>query len=126
MLILDTCTFVWLVSDPGRLSGPARSTLEAANDIFLSDVSVWEICLKWQAKKLQLPAPPRHWVSEQMRVWSLERLALESDHMFRSVELAELHRDPFDRLLVAQALANDAKLVTPDAAIQQYPVAFVW
>ena len=116
MLILDTCTFVWLTSEPNRLSTRARAALDEASEIFLSDISIWEICLKWQSKKLELPSPPRHWVSEQMRVWSLEHLALEPEHLFRSVELPELHRDPFDRLLVSQALTRDAKLVTPDVA----------
>jgi PIN domain nuclease of toxin-antitoxin system len=126
VLLIDTCTFVWLVSEPNRLSARAKAALDDANDIFLSDISVWEICLKWQSRKLELPSPPRHWVSEQMRVWSLTRLSLELEHLFRSVELPDLHRDPFDRLLVSQALTHDAKLVTPDAAIHQYPVAYLW
>lgn len=126
MLLLDTCTFVWLVSDPGRLSARVKSVLEGADDIALSDVSIWEICLKWQAKKLELPSPPRYWLSEQLKIWSLDRVAMEREHLFRSAELPELHRDPFDRLLVAQALAHDAKIVTPDIAIQRYPVAYLW
>jgi PIN domain nuclease of toxin-antitoxin system len=92
----------------------------------LSDVSVWEICLKWQARKLQLPAPPRRWVTEQMGQWSLSRAALEPEDLFRSSELAELHKDPFDRLLVAQTLVRNAHLVTPDPAIHSYPVAVIW
>lgn len=95
-------------------------------DIALSDVSVWEICLKWQARKIGLPASPRTWIAEQVRVWALDRLPIEPEHMVRAVELADLHRDPFDRLLIAQALTHGATLVTPDPAIAQYPVAVVW
>lgn len=126
MLLLDTCTFVWLTSDPKRLSAAATASLEAEPEIRLSDVSIWEICLKWQARKLELPSPPRTWVTEQVRAWHLERLAIEPDHLYRACELAELHRDPFDRMLVAQGIAHGAKIVTPDPAIHQYPVAVVW
>jgi PIN domain nuclease of toxin-antitoxin system len=126
VLVLDTCTFIWLTSDPGRLSSDAAAALDAETELFVSDVSVWEICLKWQARKFELPSPPRIWVAEQLRAWSLEPVAIAQEHLYRAVELPELHRDPFDRLLVAQALALGAKLVTPDPAIQQYPVATLW
>jgi PIN domain nuclease of toxin-antitoxin system len=126
MLVLDTCTFIWLVSDASRLSAPAAKALDSARDIALSDVSIWEICLKWQARKIELPSPPRTWVAEQTRAWSLERLAIEPEDLYRTVELPELHRDPFDRLLVAQVLKTGARLVTPDPAIRQYPVAVLW
>lgn len=126
VLLLDTCTFIWLASEPGKLGAAARPVLESAVDIALSDVSVWEICLKWQARKIGLPAPPRTWIAEQVRAWSLDRVPIEPEHMYRAVELADLHRDTFDRLLVAQALTHGATLVTPDPAIAQYPVAVVW
>ena len=126
MLLVDTCTFIWLVSDAARLSAEAAAALEAESDIALSDASIWEVCLKWQVRKIELPSPPRTWVSEQARLWRLARLAIEPDHLYRVVELPELHRDPFDRLLVAQAIASGAKIVTPDPAIHQYPVAVVW
>ncbi len=126
MLLLDTSTFIYLTSEPGKLGGAARPAIDAAADITLSDASVWEICLKWQTRKIVLPSPPRTWIAEQVRAWSLDRLAIEPEHMYRAVELADLHRDPFDRLLVAQALTHGATLVTPDPAIAQYPVAVVW
>lgn len=126
MILLDTCTFIWLTSEPTRLSESAKRIIDEADELFISDVSVWEICLKWQAKKLRLPVPPRFWVTEQVARWSIERLRLEWDDSFRSSELAELHRDPFDRLLVAQAIEHRAQLVTPDRAIHSYPVAALW
>lgn len=126
MLLLDTCTFIWLASDPGSLSDVASAALDAEPALALSDASIWEICLKWQAKKIQLPSPPRTWVAAQLRAWHLERLSIEPEHLYRTVELPELHRDPFDRLLIAQALASGATIVTPDAEIKRYPVAVVW
>lgn len=126
-LLLDTCTVVWLSADPGRLSKKAKEALDADDAILLlSDASVWEVCLKWQAKKLVLPAPPRRWLTEQARVWQLDRLALDPEHFYRTSELPALHRDPFDRLLVAQAIERSLTIVTPDAAIRAYPVAVLW
>jgi PIN domain nuclease of toxin-antitoxin system len=61
-----------------------------------------------------------------VRAWQLQRVPIESDHLFRTCELPDLHRDPFDRLLVAQSLALGTKIVTPDPAIRQYPVATIW
>jgi PIN domain nuclease of toxin-antitoxin system len=94
--------------------------------ILLSDASVWELCLKWQAGKVELPAPPRRWIGEQVQAWGIERLPIEPEHCYRTTELPQLHRDPFDRLLVAQAIAHGALIVTPDPAITAYPVACLW
>lgn len=127
MLLLDTCTFVWLVAEPQRLSETARTLLaEPSRAIVLSDVSVWELCLKWQAGKVELPAPPRAWIEEQARLWALERLGIERSHLYRSTELPGHHRDPFDRLLVSQAIEAELTLVTPDEHIRRYPVAVRW
>jgi PIN domain nuclease of toxin-antitoxin system len=126
-LLLDTCTFIWLTAEPQRLGPKARAALDDAHaTIVLSDVSVWEICLKWSGQKLELPAPPRSWVEAQVGAWALDRLALARDDFYRTTELPALHRDPFDRLLVAQAIAGSLTVVTPDAAIAQYPVATLW
>lgn len=126
MLVLDTCTFIWLTSDPVKISASAAQAINREREIRLSDASVWEICLKWQSKKIALPAPPRFWVSEQLQQWGFQSLAIAQEHLFRCTELPDLHKDPFDRLLVSQALAHNATLVTPDEAIRQYPVSVVW
>lgn len=126
-LVLDTCTFVWLTSDPTRLSTAVASSLnEPGNELLLSDASVWEICLKWERGKLSLPVPPRHWCEEQALIWKLEALPIARSHLFRVVELPQHHRDPFDRLLVAQALDERLTVVTPDPLIHRYPVATLW
>jgi PIN domain nuclease of toxin-antitoxin system len=126
LLLLDTCTFIWLASDPAKLSPAAAKAIDRESEIQLSDASVWEICLKWQSKKITLPSPPRTWVSEQLRQWRLQSLAIAPEHLFRCTELPDLHKDPFDRLLVAQALSQNLTLVTPDEAIRQYPVSVIW
>ena len=125
--LLDTCTFVWMCAEPGQLSRVARDALaDPAAVLLLSDASVLEICLKWQAGKIELPAPPRLWVEEQAGVWQTTPLPLSRAMMYRSTELPPLHRDPFDRLLVSAALEEGARLLTPDTWIQKYPVPWVW
>jgi len=125
--ILDTCTFVWLCADPARLSETVRGTIDSADtELVLGDVSVLEISLKWQAGKIALPEPPRVWVERQTGIWSIRSLPLSREHMYRAGELPEHHRDPFDRLLVAAALAEGATILTPDPAIHRYPVSWRW
>ncbi len=124
--LLDTCTFLWLTSDPARLSDRATESLNGATNLYLSDASVWEICLKWQAGKFKFPTPPRTWCEDQISVWNLESVNIQRSHMFRVTELPTHHKDPFDRLIVAQALEENLVIVTPDAHIGSYPVHVVW
>jgi PIN domain nuclease of toxin-antitoxin system len=126
-LLLDTCTFIWLASAPDELSTQARERLDdTGSELMLSDASVWEICLKWQAGKLALPGPPRRWVEEQRRAWEVGRLPIEIEHLYRGTELPAHHRDPFDRVLVSQAIAEGLTLVSPDEVFRAYPVAVIW
>ena len=126
-LLLDTCTFIWLVSSSERLpSKVARSINAATTSLFLSDISVWEITMKWQLGKLRLPQPPRYWIESQRERWSLSAVPIEREHLYRVSELPMHHRDPFDRLLIAQAIECGLTLVTPDEALHRYPAATLW
>ena len=126
-VLLDTCAFIWLCAEPDRLSPAAARILDDSdNSLLLSDVSALEITLKWTAGKLTLPEPPRLWLEAQIRTWSIEQVEMRREHMYRASELPGHHRDPFDRLLVATALTSDATIVTPDTAIQSYPVSWRW
>ncbi|MCW5867665.1 MAG: type II toxin-antitoxin system VapC family toxin [Candidatus Eremiobacteraeota bacterium] len=125
--LLDTCVLIWLTSDPEHLSAAAVQALEDPSArLFVSDASVWELCLKWQSGKMQLPQPPRNWVEDQQKIWSLETAKIERAHLYRMSELPEHHRDPFDRLLIAQAIESGLHILTPDAQIRKYPVAIIW
>ena len=125
--LLDTCSFVWLCAEPARLGARAIQALESADaEILLSDVSVLELALKWQAGKITLPKPPRAWIDEQARAWHCSMVALKRSAIYRSSELPALHRDPFDRLLVATAIEDGMTLITPDSIVQRYPVAWIW
>jgi PIN domain nuclease of toxin-antitoxin system len=125
--ILDTCTFIWLCAEPARLSQKVRREIDdPATDLVLSDVSVFEIVLRWQSGKIALPEPPRVWVERQTGIWSIRSLPILREHMYRIGELPEHHRDPFDRLLVAATLTEGATILTPDPAIHRYPVSWHW
>lgn len=124
--LVDTCTLIWLTTSPNNLSPGAASGIDSAEVLYLSEASLWEICLKWQSGKLSLPQPPRNWCEEQIRTWRLETLAIAREDLYRVSELPMHHRDPFDRLLVAQALRNGLTIVTPDKHIAQYPVSTLW
>lgn len=125
--LLDTCTFIWLCAEPDRLSVAAKAAVDSSNaGLALSHASILEITLKWEDGKLQLPSPPRTWIEEQLHAWQLAAWALSAEDIYRSAELPQHHRDPFDRLLVAVALNHAATILTPDPAMHQYPVAVRW
>ena len=125
--LLDTCTFIWLCAEPERLSEVAKRAIHAPDaSLLLSDVSAMEIALKWRAGKLALPQPPRLWIETQIATWVLNCLPLSRADIYRASELPEHHKDPFDRLLVATALNSNATVLTPDKAIHQYPVSYLW
>jgi len=125
--LLDTCTLIWLCAEPDRLSSVARKMLnDPESELILSHISYLEISLKWTAGKLELPAPPRNWIPEQVRRWGLTVLPLDAEDIFRSSELPRLHNDPFDRLIVATAIRHECVLITPDSQIHQFPVDYRW
>jgi PIN domain nuclease of toxin-antitoxin system len=125
--LLDTCVFLWIAAHPSRLSARVRDTLSQVDaELLLSDVSALEISLKWSAGRITLPQPPRAWIEEQSRLWRTSSVAITRAVVFRSTELPAVHRDPFDRLLVATALEEGVAVVTPDEWIQKYPVSWLW
>ena len=125
--LLDTCTLIWLASEPEKLSAASASLIDSPDsELLWSDVSALEIALKWSSGKLELPEPPRTWLERQIDSWGLVGQPLKRTDIYRASELPALHRDPFDRLLVATAIRSDAIILTPDTAIAQYPVSCRW
>jgi len=126
-LLLDTSTFLWYVSADKRLPAKARDLIAAAeNDVWLSVVSVWEVIVKSELKRLQLPAPAWSYVMAQRERHAVASLALEESALTYLAKLPSVHRDPFDRMLVCQALAMDLAIVTNDPLIDRYPVRTIW
>ena len=126
-LLLDTCTFLWLAGGSAMLSPAAQRVIrDPANDVLLSSVSVWEIVTKNRAGKLPLPEPPEVLIPAERDVRGVEPLAFDEESALYGTRLPALHRDPFDRMLIAQAIAHGLAIVTPDPLITQYPVRVLW
>ena len=125
-LLLDTCTFLWLAGG-GRLSPAAASAIATpANEVFLSAASVWEIVTKHKLGRLPLPESPDRLIPTERTLRGLAALPFDEEAAFQGLRLPWLHRDPFDRILIAQAIAHGLVIVTPDPLITQYPVRVVW
>jgi len=126
-VLLDTCTALWLAADSDELSKRAKTLFEApANEIYLSAVSAWEISLKYSIGKLPLPSSPDEFVPELRERGRMESLPLNEEATLQLFRLPELHRDPFDRMLICQAIAGGMTLLTPDPEIRRYPVSTAW
>ncbi len=126
-LLLDTCTFLWIVSDDTALSEKARELfVDPANNAYLSPVSAWEIAVKYKLGKLELPDFPARYVPQARERHMIECLPLVEEAALAIDRLPDVHRDPFDRMLVCQALHHAATILTPDPLIAAYPVATSW
>jgi PIN domain nuclease of toxin-antitoxin system len=125
-ILLDTCEFLWFVSGDARLSPDVASAVrEMQNEVFLSVVSFWEIAIKHGLGKLPLPQPPAQFVPLQRQKHFITALNLDEAAVARLSGLPNLHRDPFDRMLVCQAQAHDLKLASSDPLVRQYPVTLL-
>jgi PIN domain nuclease of toxin-antitoxin system len=125
-LLLDTHSFIWWDSDPGRLSAPALAAIrDPANEVWLSVASVWEMVIKAQLGKLTLRLPLGNIVSQQ-QANGLRILQVTLPHVLGVEGLPAIHKDPFDRVLIAQAKVEGAELVSADAVVHQYPVRVLW
>jgi PIN domain nuclease of toxin-antitoxin system len=113
--LLDTCCFLWLALDVKRLSPRAVETLnDESNNLFLSDVSLWEITLKNTTGKLPLPSHPSDWLPSRRNFFRVSALPIHESAIFLTSELPLVHVDPFDRLIAAQAIDNDFTILSPD------------
>ncbi len=122
-LLLDTHVWLWMLERPERLSVATRERLEdGATELWLSAVSVVEIAIKHRLGKLDLPAPVERYVPERMRRTAVDALPLEVPHALALAALPLHHRDPFDRMLIAQAVSEQVPLVTADDAFGAYDV----
>jgi PIN domain nuclease of toxin-antitoxin system len=124
-LLLDTHVFLWLQTQPERLGDHLALLEDASNDLLVSAASAWEIAIKHASGRLALPEPPERFVPTRIREIGAEPLAIEHAHALAVSRLPDLHSDPFDRMLIAQAGTLDATLVTADERVIRYPVRTV-
>lgn len=126
-LLLDTHSLLWFVAGETRLSQMARALIEdSANEKLVSAASLWEIAIKVSIGKLTLALPFGRFVSLQIEANGFVSLGIEAKHLAQVATLPFHHRDPFDRLLIAQGITEGVSIVSADAAFDAYGVARLW
>ena len=125
-ILLDTHIFLWFINADIRLSTTIRDTIrDPDNDVYLSSVSIWEVIVKYQLGKLSLPESPKTYLPKQRDLHQIDSLALDEMSVIQLTKLPLLHRDPFDRMLICQALQNDLTIATVDSAVRAYSVSVI-
>jgi len=126
-ILLDTCTFLWIVSGSADLSDAARRFFtDPVNNVYLSAASAWEIIVKHRLGKLPLPEPPHEFIKKWRTRHDIDSLPLDEAAVLQLSRLPEYHKDPFDRILICQAIAGSMIILTPDTRITRYPVRTEW
>ncbi len=126
-LLLDTCTFLWILADSPELSLEALDLFTAPeNEVFLSAVSTWEISVKHALGRLPLPEPPTKLVPTMRDAHGIDSLSLDEESTLYVPRLPPHHKDPFDRMLICQAIVHNLVILTPDESIHRYPVKTRW
>ena len=126
-LLLDTHTLIWFDAEPERLSDMSRSMLtDANNDLFLSIASIWEMQVKLQSGRLMLRLPLSQLIDDQIKNAGLRILSIEPRHVYQLQTLPDVHRDPFDRIMISQAIVENLLFVSKDSVLGGYPVQQVW
>jgi PIN domain nuclease of toxin-antitoxin system len=122
-LLLDTHIFIWYITADDRLPIEVRDSIrDPANELYLSAASVWEAVIKHALGKLPLPAPPAEYLPQQRQAHRIASLPVEEGAFPHLAGLPPLHRDPFDRILIAQTLQHGMRLVSVDEAVRGYSV----
>ena len=126
-LLLDTQAWLWSLAEPERLNDRAQTLLaDLHNQLYLSSASVWEISIKAGLGKLPLPEPPTTYVTSRMKSQGILALNITYSHALEVFSLPAHHRDPFDRMLIAQSLVEKLPILTADPLFKVYDVEIVW
>lgn len=121
-LLLDTHIFLWYITGDRRITPFVRTTIEDAEAVYVSVATLWEATTKYGLGKLALPEPPHPWLVSQREEHGFESLIIDEASVAHLTALDAHHRDPFDRILVCQAIEHDLVVVTVDPVIKKYPV----
>jgi len=126
-LLLDTHVLLWTMATDSKLSKRANELMhDDENDLVVSTASLWEIALKIHARKLHLPATPKYFDTHMANIGVSRVLSISPIHIYATLKLPRVHKDPFDRLLAAQCVVERMHLVTADRIFRKYPVEVVW
>jgi len=124
-LLLDTCAVIWLATGSDSLSTVARLAVEEASEVFVSPVSAWEIALKYNNGKLQLPCEPEKWFDHALEVLDLKLMPSNHHTAMRSTNLPKHHNDPCDRMIIQTAMDYGLTVVTGDKRFHEYGVEVI-
>jgi PIN domain nuclease of toxin-antitoxin system len=125
--LLDTCTFLWIAADAPALSRRARALFQdPENEAYLSAASAWEVAIKHALGRLPLPEVPERFLPEMRDAHGVAALPIDEEAALHVSRLPILHRDPFDRMLVSQAIVHGLTILTPDPLVTQYPARTAW
>lgn len=126
-LLLDTCTFLWLASGNEKVSEAALAAfLDPDNERYLSAASAWEIAIQYSLGRLPLPKKPDLYLPQIREKSGIAALAFDEESALHTSRLPGLHGDPFDRMIVAQAIVHGMTILTPDDTIGQYAARVLW
>jgi PIN domain nuclease of toxin-antitoxin system len=126
-VLLDTHAFLWLITDDDRLSENARQTfLNTENGLFFSAASLWEITIKKSLGKISMKDRWFQTIQEEMGLNTIQWLPIEMTHCAEVTELPFHHRDPFDRMLIAQAIVEEMKLLSQNSRLSDYAIELIW
>ena len=124
--LLDTAPFLWAVSEPGKLSPRVRALIaDRKHRMYVSVASLWEVVIKTQKGLLAVPDPSR-WLQAAIVSLDVEVLPIHAAHAYSVYQLPTIHKDPFDRLLITQALTEQLVLISNDRTVRRYAVQTVW
>lgn len=125
--LLDTSAFLWIIASSDRLGVNARNYIsDLNNELFLSVASLWEIAIKTSLGKLELLKPFEQLIPDQLEKSAIDILPIEISHLSEMMGLAFHHRDPFDRLIIAQGISEKLPIISNDAAFRKYSVDLIW
>jgi PIN domain nuclease of toxin-antitoxin system len=124
-LLLDTCTLIWLLTAERKLPDRVRSAI-SDQDVLLSAASAWEIAIKYGKGSLRLTQPPERLVPSARERYGFQALPIDEESALHVAKLPLLHTDPFDRMLVSQAIVHGLTIVTSDPLVTQYPARTMW
>lgn len=125
-LLLDTHTLLWFLIDDAKLSATAEQEINAAAEVFVSIASLWEIGIKTKTGKLSLPAPLGNFLQSELDKNNFQVRPIGIAHIQQVAQLPLHHRDPFDRMLVAQSIVDGLALVSCDPALDAYGIMRIW
>lgn len=125
--LLDTYTFLWMAAEPAKLSAKITGIVQTSdNRLMLSAASGWEIALLWHLKRLELPDQPQRFIPEALQKLSVIPLTIGFEAAITAATLPLVHRDPFDRIIIAEALKKNVSVLTKDRRFAEYGARTLW